>query len=66
MRAAAAVARAEGRGVGLCAVPWREGMDAGREFRVFVPPALPRGAQEMGHGGGRRRRLRIAAVSQYA
>lgn len=66
LRAGAAVARAEGRGVGLCAVPWREGMDAGREFRVFVPPALPRRAQEMGHGGGRRRGLRIAAVSQYA
>lgn len=39
--------------------PWDSEMDAGREFRVFVPPPAARGAEEeVG-------KLRVSVISQY-
>lgn len=56
-----AEAEQEGREMNIVLVlnPWDEGMDAGREFRVFVPPPTARGVkEEVDH-------LEITGVSQY-
>lgn len=62
-RAMGAIRRAvdEGRAERCILMPWREGMDLGREWRCFVPPLRLRGDR----CNDRTRELRVGAVSQY-